>query len=307
MTGQDPAVSAPPARPAGGGSFLAVRPVIPLGLGRVELVGRITGGRGIRPRALRHYPNHAVMIVTGGLGSYRGPGGRVVLRPGSLVVVRPDEPHWYGPAIDDSWDESFCAARGPLFDLAARRGVIAGPGRVFAVPEPGPLIAHLERLRRAPPPTTTGEQDAEAVELLAVLTRTLAPKATPDRSGGWLATSMRLLAAEGCDDDLAHIAAMVEVPYETWRRRFRDQVGVAPGRYRLLARLRAAASLLSMTSLPITEVAHRTGFVDDRHLARHFVHWYGVTPGRYRRAPGAAPGAKRAGVGRGRRRQGGMR
>ena len=47
-----------------------------------------------------------------------------------------------------------------------------------------------------------------------------------------------------------------------------------------------------MTSLPITEVAHRTGFVDDRHLARHFVHWYGVTPGRYRRAPGGSgPGS----------------
>ena len=36
-----------------------------------------------------------------------------------------------------------------------------------------------------------------------------------------------------------------------------------------------------MTSLSVTEIAHRTGFVDDRHLSWHFIRAYGLTPGRF--------------------------
>lgn len=53
-----------------------------------------------------------------------------------------------------------------------------------------------------------------------------------------------------------------------------------------------AAGLLTMTSLSVTQVAHRTGFVDGRHLSRHFARRYGVTPGRYRRAPVAPPAGR---------------
>ena len=75
--------------------------------------------------------------------------------------------------------------------------------------------------------------------------------------------------------------------YETWRRRFRDHVGVAPARYRREARLRSSATLLTMTRLSVTEIAHRTGFVDDRHLSRHFIRAYGLTPGRFRSQGGS--------------------
>lgn len=269
------------------GSYVTVRPALPVRLGRVELVGRVSGGAGVHPRHPRRYPSHAVMLVTGGAGSYRDDVSHVDLLPGMLVVVRPGERHWYGPEFGQVWDETYCAFRGPLFDLAVRQGALGGPGRVFTAREPERLAAYLERVRIAAPPATVATQDAEALELLGVLERTITPEpARPNRTSGWLARSMQLLAGDD-SPDLHAVADEVGMPYETWRRRFREHVGVAPAAYRRDARLRSSATLLAMTSLPILEIAHRTGFVDDRHLARHFVRHFGTTPGRYRAATGA--------------------
>ncbi len=265
------------------GSFVVARPLVPVGLGRVELVGRVSAGRGVQPRTARRYPNHAVVLVTRGAGSYWSPSGSVPLGVGSLVIVRPGEPHWYGPAPGRTWDEAFCAFSGPVFDLAVRTGALGGPARVVQTSEAPRVQALLERIRVAPPPGSTSTQDAEALDLLAHLTRAVNPDAG-QAAVGWLARSMHLLAADGTGPDLAQVADAVGIPYETWRRRFRAEVGIPPARYRIDARVRSAASLLSMTSLSVTDIAHRLGFVDDRHLARHFTRRYGVPPGRFRQS-----------------------
>ena len=54
-------------------------------------------------------------------------------------------------------------------------------------------------------------------------------------------------------------------------------------------RLRTAAGMLTMTTLSVTQIAHRNGFVDDRHLSRHVAGRYGITPGRYRRSAADSP------------------
>lgn len=267
---------APPTR-----SVVCVRPAIPVRLGRVEMTGRIEAERGIHPRAPRRYPSHAIMLVTGGTGRYRGVDDTAPLSAGSLVLVRPGEPHWYGPAPGASWDEVFCAFSGPVFDLAVRRGALGGANRVTEIADPARLAAYLERLRLAPPPTTSAAQDAEALDLMATVEQALTPPTPEPPAAGWLARSMQLLATDD-GGALPEIADAVGLPYETWRRRFSDQVGVAPARYRREARLRTSATLLTMTSLSVTEIAHRTGFVDDRHLSRHFTRAYGLTPGRFR-------------------------
>lgn len=234
------------------------------------------------------------MLVTSGSGSYHRPGppGETVpLTTGSLVLIRPGESHWYGPEPGAVWDEVFCTFSGPVFDLAVRRGALGGHDRVVTVAEPTQVQSVVDRIRIAPPPTTTSAQDAEALDLLSHLVAAAGGPASEEGASGWLARSMQLLASED-GADLTEVAATLGIPYETWRRRFRAQVGIPPARYRLDARLRTAAGLLTMTSLSVTQVAHRTGFVDGRHLSRQFARRYGVTPGRYRRAPVAPPAGR---------------
>lgn len=49
------------------------------------------------------------------------------------------------------------------------------------------------------------------------------------------------------------------------------------------ARLREARRLLTLTDVPISDVASRCGFADQSHLTRCFRQRVGITPGRYRR------------------------
>jgi transcriptional regulator GlxA family with amidase domain len=72
------------------------------------------------------------------------------------------------------------------------------------------------------------------------------------------------------------------MPYETWRRRFREATGLSPGRYRLRRQLEAAESMLRLTQLTVREVAVSAGFADEHHLARHLRARTGLTPRQYR-------------------------
>jgi AraC-like DNA-binding protein len=263
---------------------VTVRPPLPVRLGRIELAGRIVAGHGLPSRATRRYPSHAVVLVTSGRGSYRSERHDHAVRAGSLIIVRPGEPHWYGTGSADLWDESYCAFNGPVFDLAARQGGLGGPERVMSVGDPERFAAYLDRVRLAAPPPSCSAQDVEALELLAAVEAAISPTIVEEPATNWLARSMQVLAADGEPRPLPDVAAAVGMGYESWRRRFREHLGIPPAQYRREVRLNSSATLLAMTSLSIDEIAHRTGFVDDRHLARHFVRRYGVTPGRYRKA-----------------------
>ncbi|ARP87029.1 helix-turn-helix domain-containing protein [Bordetella genomosp. 9] len=65
---------------------------------------------------------------------------------------------------------------------------------------------------------------------------------------------------------------------------FRDRIGKTPHEALVDMRLDAAQRLLASTTLPIAEVARRTGHADQSTLTRRLRRSRGVTPGAYRRA-----------------------
>ena len=70
-------------------------------------------------------------------------------------------------------------------------------------------------------------------------------------------------------------------------RVFTRVLGVTPHQYLLAARLRRAAGLLADPAHPVTDVAFEVGFGDLSHFVRTFRRAAGVSPGRFRRLPGA--------------------
>ena len=81
---------------------------------------------------------------------------------------------------------------------------------------------------------------------------------------------------------MADVAAACGMPYQGWRRRFTQAVGMPPARYRLLARVYAAQSMLRLTTLSVKDVAVAVGFTDVQHLNRHFRAHLGMTARQYR-------------------------
>jgi len=108
------------------------------------------------------------------------------------------------------------------------------------------------------------------------------------RSGGLAPWQERKLAAFVEDrldssisvDDLAVVAGL-SASY--LGRAFKASFGESPQVYVLARRLRRARRLMQDASLPLSEVAARSGFADQAHFSRQFRRAHGVSPNRWRR------------------------
>ncbi|MFA5939963.1 MAG: AraC family transcriptional regulator [Sinimarinibacterium sp.] len=78
---------------------------------------------------------------------------------------------------------------------------------------------------------------------------------------------------------LANLARVSEVHF---RRVFHDSLGAPPHRYILAARLEQARKLLTMTALPISQIAQDCGFSSQSHLTTSFKAAHAATPREFR-------------------------
>jgi AraC-like DNA-binding protein len=261
----------------------------PRGLGRILVAARITAGTGLAVGTVRRHPTWGLTFLVSGSGRYRDARHDEPIGPGTLVVVHPGHPHWYG-ADAGGWDEHFVVFDGPVFDLAGRTG---------ALPVDRPLVHGLPVRRWAARfaafdrarPADRAAQDTEAVDLLTALLAARDAGELARRSpvsAGWLERSVELLEGDLTEHvDLPSVAAEVGLSYESWRRRFRAATGTSPYAHRAGRRLSAATDLLVHTGLSVRDIAAATGFTDERHLIRRFREATGVTPRAYRDADAA--------------------
>jgi AraC-like DNA-binding protein len=257
-------------------------------LGDVLVAGRIRDGSGLPVGTTRRHPTWGLTFVMAGRGRYRDARHDEPLGPGSLVVVHPAHPHWYG-ADRRGWDEHFVVFDGAVFDLAARRGALS-PARPLVHDLPvrrwGARFAAFDRAR----PATDEGRDAEVVDLLSALLEAASLVAERRRTSSgdgdaWLGRSLERLEDDLTEPlDLRAVAAQVGLPYETWRRRFRAATGTSPYAHRAERRLAAATELLVHTGLGTRDIAAATGYTDERHLIRRFRAATGLTPRAFRDA-----------------------
>lgn len=154
------------------------------------------------------------------------------------------------------------------------------------VPGPGAVVLNLPLLRplgcgfgRTSDPdgiARTAERDPPAA--VALLEATLKPLAAP---------------AYDWPDELAQRLALGPVPLLPWARArnlsaehlsrgFRKVFGVAPQRFGLEARARAAAADAAHSAAPLAAIAVDRGFADQAHMTRAVAAVTGRTPGAWR-------------------------
>ena len=73
------------------------------------------------------------------------------------------------------------------------------------------------------------------------------------------------------------------MPYETFRRRFTREIGIAPARFRAERTIEAACHLLQYTGMAGAQIAERLGYADEYHFSRRFKQLRGETPTQFRR------------------------
>jgi AraC-like DNA-binding protein len=82
--------------------------------------------------------------------------------------------------------------------------------------------------------------------------------------------------------DLHKLARDLGLSYSSFRHNFAHHTGMSPHQYLLSLRLARARSLLTSTSLSTKEIAHQSGFQDERYFCRLFRKKNGTTPAQWR-------------------------
>jgi transcriptional regulator GlxA family with amidase domain len=82
---------------------------------------------------------------------------------------------------------------------------------------------------------------------------------------------------------LAELAAQAGMSVRTLSRRFREEVGMSPGRWLTRQRVELARQLLESSDLPVDQIARRAGFGTALSLRQHLHAALGVSPIAYRR------------------------
>jgi AraC family transcriptional regulator len=148
----------------------------------------------------------------------------------------------------------------------------------------------------APPPVAPAGVDARQVEwgagapprLLTPVPAASASSAAAPFPGlaAWQLRKVTRYVAENIGSPVGNgdLAALVSLSANHFSRMFKRSLGVSPHEYVVQSRLRHATTLMSRTTLSLSQIALDCGFCDQAHMCRAFHRAVGRTPSDWRRA-----------------------
>lgn len=241
-------------------------------------------------------PSHAhaeyqLCLASGSASRYLYRGGWILVPPGSLSVLMPDEVHateepearrettrYQVLYVDPDRIRDVAAAIG-----GSPRGLPFFAAAVFRDPD---LAARYERLHAAfAGGSSRLGRDVGLLSMLVALVGRHAGTRTDPGSQPGLHRAV-LLARAYLEDNYAEdvsldgLARLVGLSPYHLARLFQTDVGMPPHAYQLQVRVARAKRLL-LDGLPVSRVASVTGFFDLSHFSRHFKRHVGVSPGGY--------------------------
>lgn len=103
-----------------------------------------------------------------------------------------------------------------------------------------------------------------------------------------IAAALRHIREHACDGlDVESLLRAVPLSRSVLERRFSKILGISPKAEILRVRLERVCRLLAGSDLSLSEVAHKAGFEHPEYMSRLFKKKMGVTPGEFRKSPGA--------------------
>lgn len=270
---------------------LLLRPITsPLGTIRLGGVNKGGFGVGMPPAPQRTLACYGFAYILDGTGQYQDAKTPVtVLGKGDTVLYFPGQPHRCGTLPGKFWDELWFEFEGPVFDLMRKSGLLDPRRPLHHAPNCDYWFRRFFQI--IPPVHLRQKTPATAIvsRFVSVLTEILANSETddtpPQEQDDWLNTACAMLSTTDTGE-ASHpvaVARKLGLSYETFRKKFREAVGISPGHYLLDSRIDRAAALLHQGRFTIKEIATQMNFCDEFYFSRCFKRRFGQSPRAFRR------------------------
>ncbi|MEI8281518.1 MAG: AraC family transcriptional regulator [Armatimonadota bacterium] len=260
-------------------------------VGSILLAGLHLFGHGVNQTGkLRVFDGAALVLFTRGEGTYKDARGkRTPLKRGDAILVFPGVPHWYGPKPGQVWDEIYVAFDGPLFAPWFTSGLLNPDNPIRSLDNQindrsSWLLLWIEHF-------ATLKSKAKQIQAMTSLVQFLSEIVLGEGNvqkpvDDWLARAKGLLGHDLKGDiSLVQVASELGSSYEAFRKRFQNQAGMAPMRYRTERKIESAKQMIRYSpTVTNREICDALGFSDEFHFSKRFRQIAGVTPNDFRKS-----------------------
>ena len=230
-----------------------------------------------------------IILISAGSGVFEcaaQPGTQVV-EPGTIIILFPRIWHRYRPARETGWVEHWIECHGPVFDEAARTGIIQPKQSLLkgrATPDFYDCFERCHSLARLDAMTNQDLLSTLGLHLLALLGRLRRSERGFTNAIDAVVQRAHTLIALRCQEplDLQALAAELGVGYSNLRHNFMARVGISPRQHYLNTRIQKAQDLLVNTAKSVKEIAEVLGFESASHFSKQFKQRMGVSPNDWR-------------------------
>lgn len=237
-------------------------------------------------RVLQRYQ---IILISAGSGVFEcaAQRGTQTVKPGTIMILFPGIWHRYQPAPKTGWVEHWIECHGPVFDAAARAGLIQPRHSLLSAGMTSEVSDCFERCHSCARVEAMANQDLLStlgLHLLALLGHLRRGERGFTKPIDEVVQRAHMLIALRCQEplDLPALAAELGVGYSHLRHSFMARVGLSMTQHHLHTRIQKAGGLLANTTKSVKEIAEILGFASAPHLSRQFKQRMGLSPNNWR-------------------------
>ncbi len=238
----------------------------------------------VNGRVLKEYQ---INYITQGEGVMETQTGKFTVKPGMVIILRPDLWHRYKPVKEKGWTEHYIGFKGEIAERIIGKNTLLNRSPLIHIGFHKDVLDDfngvLDLVRNEKP----GYQQVAAGLLMHILGRIVSTVRGRNFSGSSIEDSIQkacLVIRDNVNRPLRieQLARDLDINYSLFRKAFKKYTGLSPNQYLLSLRIAQAANLLISSQESIKNISSGLGFCSVYYFSKLFRIKTGQTPGAYR-------------------------
>ena len=226
--------------------------------------------------------------ITEGAGIFENQYGKFQVKPGSIMLIFPNQWHRYRPVKKTGWIENYVGFNGRIADELLKNPVFSISQPVIQCGIKEEVIDTYLKINDLVEKERPGFQQIASGMLVKLLGYIISFEKQKGFSGKQIAKvieQVRFLMRQNTEQEfnLEELAHQYNVGYSYFRKMFKKYTGVSPGQYHLQLRIIRAKEMLVSTEKSIKEISLELGFQTIHYFSLLFKKKVGMTPSEFRK------------------------
>lgn len=239
----------------------------------------------LKGRILKEYQ---LIYITKGGGFFESQSCRKTrIKPGTVIMLFPNEWHTYRPDPDTGWSEHWVGFRGAFIDKRIDNGFFSPSRPLYEIGISSSILSLYEEIMHSTLKEKSGYQQLVSSMVLFILGKIYYKTKNASFTDSYAIEKIneaRSLMRQQIErpESPEEMAKTLGVSYSWFRQMFKKYTGISPLQYQLQLKHLRAKELIERTELTISEVAFRIGFESVGRFCSFFRKREGVSPSQYR-------------------------